>query len=195
MPTERKVDMKRERGQSFIELSLVLVFLALLVAGVIEFGFLLNNYLNLVDASREAVRFSSNFDPFDDSGNEDPDFYIQTGQLTEQVMAPLTLDPANGDDIVITFFSIADGVYLRYPNDQGWSVYGNQTSALTNAEIQSRLVTGAPPAGVLLVEIFYNYPQFLKMPFFTAIVPDPIPVYVYAVMPLTAAEPPPTPTP
>jgi hypothetical protein len=48
---------------------------------------------------------------------------------------------------------------------------------------------------VLLVEIFYNYPQKLRLPVFTQLVPDPIPVYVYAIMPLPAAEPIPTPTP
>lgn len=187
---------KTERGQSFIELSLVVVFLMIFVAGVVEFGFLLNHYLELVDASREAVRFSSNFDPFDEFGNLDTDFFVQTGQLTEQVLEPLVLDPSNGDDIVITFFSVSDTVYTRYPNDDGWSVYGTQVTKLSNTEIQNRLDSTAPPAGVLLVEIFYNYPQLLKLPVFTQFVQDPMPVYVYAVMPLPAAEPlAPTPTP
>ena len=180
---------KNEKGQSFVELALVVVFLMILVAGIVEFGFMLNNYLNLVDASREAVRFSSNFDPFNLDGSLDTGFFIQTGQLTEEVLAPLVLDPTVGDDIVITFFSIGDGIYIRYPSDNGWSVYGNQVSQLSNAEIQSRLDSGAPPTGVLLVEIYYNYPHVLGLPLFTAFVRDPMPVYVYAIMPLAAAEP------
>ena len=180
---------KNENGQSFVELSLVVVFLMILVAGIVEFGFMLNNYLNLVDASREAVRFSSNFDPFDELGNLDNNFFIQTGQLTEEVLAPLVLDPTVGDDIVITFFSIGDGIYIRYPNDNGWSVYGTQVSQLSNTEIQSRLDSNAPPTGVLLVEIYYNYPHVLGLPLFTVFVRDPMPVYVYAIMPLAAAEP------
>jgi hypothetical protein len=186
---------KNEKGQSFVELSLVVVFLMIFVAGIVEFGFMLNNYLNLVDASREAVRYSSNFDPFDEVGNLDTDFFVQTGNLTEEIMAPLVLDPARGDDIVISFFSVGSGVYIRYPNIDGWSVYGNQVSKLTDAEIQSRLDNSAPPTGVLLIEIFYNYPQVLKLPVFTVFVQDPMPVYVYAIMPLAAAEPNPTPTP
>ena len=55
---------KNEKGQSFVELSLVVVFLMILVAGIVEFGFMLNNYLNMVDASREAVRRSATYDPF-----------------------------------------------------------------------------------------------------------------------------------
>jgi hypothetical protein len=195
MPAISNKVSKSEKGQSFIELSLIVIFLMIFVAGIVEFGFLLNNYLSLVDASREAVRFSSNFDPFDEFGVLDPDFFIQTGQLTEQVLAPLVMDPTMGDDIVITFFSVSDSVYDRYPNDLGWSVYGTQTTKLTNTEIQSRLDSTAPPAGFLLVEIFYNYPQVLKLPVFTEFVQDPMPVYVYAVMPLPAAEPHPTPTP
>lgn len=190
-----------EKGQSFVELSLVVVFLMIFVAGIVEFGFMLNNYLNMVDASREAARFSSDFDPFvnDDDGNRivdaggnfivDDNFFIETGRLTQEVLAPVVLNPALGDDIVITFFSIGSGVYIRYPNAQGWSVLGTQTTNFSDAEMQSRLDSGAPPTGILLIEIFYNYPQVLKLPIFTAFVRDPMPVYVYAIMPLAAAEP------
>ena len=183
-----------EKGQSFVELSLVVVFLLIFVAGIVEFGFMLNNYLNMVDASREAVRRSANYDPFivdPDTGAKsvDTNFYVETGRFTEEILAPVVLDPTKGDDIVITFFSVGKGIYVRYPNDDGWSVYGNHVSKLSNAEIQSRLNSSAPPTGVLLIEIFYNYPQVLKLPVFTIFVRDPMPVYAYAVMPLTAAEP------
>lgn len=183
-----------EKGQSFLELSLVVIFLMIFVAGVVEFGFLLNNYLNLVDASREAVRYSSDFNPFiidpvTGAKSLDDDFFTATFNLTEDVLQPIVLDSSKGDDIVISFFSVADGYYQRYPDDNGRSLYGNQVSKLTNAEIQSRLDSSAPPTGVLLVEIFYHYSQILKLPVFTAFVRDPMPVYAYAVMPLAAAEP------
>jgi hypothetical protein len=177
------------RGQSYIELALLVPMLMVLVGGIAEYGMLLNDYLNLVDSSREAVRFSSSFDPYDEDGNVDPDFFVQTSELTEQVLLPVVLDPSMGDDIVITFFSIGSGIYVREPNVNGWSVYGNQASKLTDAEIQARLDVSAPPAGVLIVEIFYNYPQRLHLPVFTQLVADPIPVHIYAVMPLPAAEP------
>ena len=190
-----KLLKRDEKGQSFTELALVVLFLMIFVAAIAEYGTLLNDYLNLVDASREAVRFSSSFDPFDEFGAVDTDFFVQTSTLTEQVLLPLTLNPALGDDIVITFFTVGDGVYVREPNANGWSVYGTQTSKFSDTEVQNRLDSSAPPAGVLMVEIFYNYPQKLRLPVFTQLVPDPIPVYVYAIMPLPAAEPIPTPTP
>jgi hypothetical protein len=186
---------RSEKGQSFVELSLVVIFLMIFVAGVVEFGFMLNQYLNLVDASREAVRYSSNFDPFNIDGSLDTQFFEDTITLTRDVLEPVVLDSAAGDDIVVSFFSVASGVYRRYPNDQGWSANSNQVSKLSNAEIQSRLDSTAPPTGVLLVEIFYHYSQVLKLPVFTMFVRDPMPVYVYAIMPLSAAEPPATPTP
>ena len=185
---------KNEKGQSFVELSLVVVFLMIFVAGIVEFGFMLNNYLNLVDASREAVRSSANYDPFiidpiTGVKSVDEAFYTETARFTEQILEPLVLNPSLGDDIVITFFSVGDGIYVRYPNDDGWPYYNNQVSKLSNAEVQIRLDPSAPPTGVLLVEIFYNYPQVLKLPIFTVFVRDPMPVYAYSIMPLTAAEP------
>lgn len=185
---------KTEKGQSFVELALVVLFLMIFVAGIIEFGFMLNNYLNLVDASRESVRRSANFDPFfidPATGNKsvDEDFYLETALFTEDILEPVILDPNLGDDVIVTFFSVGDGIYDRHPNEDGWSLYDNQVSKLSDAEIQSRLDSSAPPTGVLLVEIFYNYPQVLKLPVFTAFLQDPMPVYAYAVMPLTAAEP------
>ena len=189
---------KTEKGQSFVELTLVVLFLMIFVAGIIEFGFMLNNYLNLVDASRETVRRSASYDPFiidPETGNKSVDqaFYEETARFAEEILAPVVLDPSLGDDIVVTFFSVGviggNRVYDRYPNDNGWSAYGNQVSKLSDTDIQNRLDWTAPNTGVLLVEIFYNYPQVLKLPVFTAFLPDPIPVYAYAIMPLTAAEP------
>ena len=68
----------------------------------------------------------------------------------------------------------------------------------TLTDIRARLVSDAPNAGVLLVEIYYNYPQLLKLPVFSnssflgvrfSLIPDPIPVYVYTIMPISSAEP------
>lgn len=201
MSINLKIPRRRaEKGQGLVEFSLVAILLMILVAGIAEYGTLLNEYLNLVDASREAVRYSASFDPFawDEPGHDgevNPSFYQQTFELTEQVLFPLVLDPAEGDDIVVTFFTVGDGIFLRYPNETGWRRHSNQTSQLSSANVQARLDSGAPPAGVLLVEIYYHYRQRLRLPLFTELIPDPIPVYAYAIMPLTAAEPEPTPVP
>ena len=48
----------------------------------------------------------------------------------------------------------------------------------------------APDVSVSLVEIFYNYPQTLRLPVFTEFIADPIPVYTYAVFPIKNVSPP-----
>ena len=187
------------RGQSFVELMLVVLVLALMIAGVVEFGFLVNTYLHVFDGAREAARFSSGSIAFYSNGTSIIEFYDNTVLQAERVLAPVVLDPANGDDIVISVFSIASPSIIRFPDPDGWSAYGNRTSNFTTAEILALIDPGSPASGVLLVEIFYNYPQMLKLPIFTnsiySVVPDPIPIYVYSVMPMSSAEPTPTPRP
>ena len=55
-----------ERGQALIELALSLVLLLLLVAGVVDFGRLFNNYIIITNASREGARYASHFPLVDD---------------------------------------------------------------------------------------------------------------------------------
>ena len=51
------------RGQSLVEFTILLPVLLMMLSGLIEFGFLLNTYLDLIDAAREAARFAANDDP------------------------------------------------------------------------------------------------------------------------------------
>jgi hypothetical protein len=151
-------------------------------------------------------------------------------------MLPVKLDPAMGDDIVISVLSVSGTTVVRRPVANGWSLCSNfsdfvnylwthdpndpidplqsvtegladpnwytacsaHASQLSDDDIRARLVADAPNAGVLLVEIYYNYPQLLKLPVFSnssflgvrfSLIPDPIPVYVYTIMPISSAEP------
>jgi hypothetical protein len=228
---------KNKRGQSFVELMLVISILALLLAGVVEFGFLMNNYFHILDAARESARFSSNSDPFDVNHQTEVVFYYTAAYKALDTMAPIVLDPTkgDGDDIVISVFSMTEaGAVLRFPVNDGWSLcahvgdfesWMNSRSVPLSADAfvpakwvgcrvrQSRMPTthdvsrpdltsfqeiilqtpGAPSAGAILVEVFYNYPELLKLPVFTAFITDPIKVYIYSVMPLPAGAPTPTP--
>jgi hypothetical protein len=198
------------KGQSFVELSLVVLLLALLVAGIAEYGFLLNRYLNLLDGVREGARYSSNFDPFPPCGSASAtldadgvcsDFYENTALETGAVVYPVNLDPVVtashplGDEILISFFiKYNNGAFIRYPQyegENGWS-WGeemttgtrNQNSRLSTSDIQGRMDPAAPNMHVLLVEVVYNYPQTLRLPIFQQFIPDPITVYTYAIMPI-----------
>ncbi len=201
---KRQPSLRDKRAQGLVELALLLPVLILILLGIAEYGFMLNRYLNLLDSAREAARFGANVNPFDDSGFLDMNFFVRPdttsppsfpdnppglADYTEDFMNPVVLNPAVGDDIVISFFSVSGTSVVRFPDIDGWSRYGNHVSNFTNAQISARLEGGAPPTGVLLIEIYYNYPQAIKAPFFTQVIPDPIPVYAYAIMPLSAAEP------
>ena len=224
------------RGQSFVELMLVLVILVLLLAGVVEFGFLMNNYLHVLDGAREAARYSSSAIAFDlNSGATIPEFYYYTAVEAATSMTPVKLDPLNGDDIIISVISVSGTTVVRRPTATGWSLCANYTdfvnylwaldanhpidplqsvptaladqnwytcaahpAQLSDTEIQSRLISDAPNAGLLLVEVLYNYSQILKLPVFShsefmgvnfSLIPDPMPLYVYSIMPLSSAEP------
>ncbi len=198
----------KPRGQSLVELALVLSVLLFIMLGIVEYGFMLNRYLNLLDAAREAARYGATVNPFDPAGNLDMNFFVRPDTLnppsfpanppglsdfTEDFMNPVVLDPTRGDDIVISFFSVSGNLVTRFPDADGFSRYGNHVSAFSDAQISARMEGAAPPSGVLLIEIFYNYPQVLHLPIFTTFIPDPIPVYTYAIMPLSAAEPTETP--
>jgi len=63
---------------------------------------------------------------------------------------------------------------------------GDITTKLNTMTLQG---TSLAATGVVVVEIFYNYPQLLKLPVLTSIVPDPMPLYVYSIMPLSSAQP------
>jgi len=213
-------------GQSFVELSLILLILMLLLAGIAEFGFLLNRYLNLLDATREAARYTANFIPFCPGNSTDPDcppytvtpnYYASTACEVKNVMLPVKLNMAAKDDIVISFFVVSHGAISgRYPladGENGWSLSAhggwtdenncvtgttgtrNHNPLQSSSFILSRMDSSAPDISVALVEVFYNYPQTLKFPIFEQTVPDPIPVYSYAIMPIKNITSTPTPGP
>ena len=182
----------------------------LLIVGIAEYGLLLNRYLNVLDATREAARLTSNYNPFCPLTSTDPlcppgtvtpDYYQTAATLAEQVLYPVVLDPARNDDIVISFFVVSGGdVVGRYPEedgDSGWSwsehttgyAARNHVSQQSTAFIRSRMDATAPDVSVSLIEIFYNYPQTLKLLAFVKFIPDPIPVYAYAIMPIKNITP------
>lgn len=57
---------RKPRGQSLVEFAIAFPVLIIMLAGLMEFGFMLNYYLSLLDATREAARVYSNFDHFED---------------------------------------------------------------------------------------------------------------------------------
>ncbi len=59
MRTGRKFSRRSRKGQSLVELALILPLLLMIVMGVIDFGRLFGSYIALQNASREGARFAS----------------------------------------------------------------------------------------------------------------------------------------
>jgi len=192
---------RKTRAQSLTEFAIALPILFLLLSGVVEFGFALNYYLSLLDATREAARYYSDSDPFDFNrdGTADLDFYPAVAALARANLDPriatpsyvgriIELDPAK-DDVIVTVYAKDSTGVVMYPTSGPYQVYGNATTMFTPADIQSRFASGSPNAGILVVEVHYNYNQVMKLPWLTPFVPDPFVLTAYTMMPLAAAEP------
>jgi hypothetical protein len=142
--------LKKKRsksGQSFVELALTFTVILLLLAGLVEVGFVFFSYLTVLDQTREAARFASIRDY-----TEGMDTYLPTaaGQCPENPLADgvtdycdacrddwldyfydtacffidsdlnpyITFSAPNLDDVAITVFTINDNnVSDRWPDD------------------------------------------------------------------------------
>ena len=81
---------KIKRAQSLVEFTLMLPVLLIMLSGVIEAGFALNVYLDVIDSAREVARDLSDFDPFNpDSLDPNVSFYQEA-----QIVAEYTLGQA-----------------------------------------------------------------------------------------------------
>jgi hypothetical protein len=108
-------DPGRSRGQGLIETALLLPVLLIVLSGMVELGFLLNEYMALQDAARNAARFASDsvYYQSDNVQNCDltEDFYRQTACLVNRELSQekpvIGLDINNGvDDVIISAFSV-----------------------------------------------------------------------------------------
>jgi len=106
--------VRKERGQSMVELALVLPLLVLLIIGLVEAGVAMRNYLVVMAANREGIRFAAR-GRFEDEVIAQR--IISAGGLTDiqgsAVPFLRTTGTAPNTGIIITHFPIlADGTVL-----------------------------------------------------------------------------------
>ncbi len=129
---------KKRRGQSLVEFTIMLPVIMLLLSGLVEFGFLLNNYLDLIDAARDVARVAADDDPVHDCRGAFHPSPVKAGSDTdcgEPIFEPfgfyqrsldalagvlsgnreINISEANGDDMVISIFRVSGGAVTRYP--------------------------------------------------------------------------------
>lgn len=206
---------RKTRGQSLVEVAIAFPMLIVLLTGVVEMGFILNFYLSLLDATRESARLYSGGDPYLANGttSNDAAFYKEAALKVRKSLDPsynpvtnsftpgyqgrrIALDPTV-DDVIISVYGISAnksrlcrdaGVYHLFPT--AGSSSGNYQSIFTAASILNARVSGAPNAGVLVVEVHYNYHHVLGLPWMEVFLPNPLHLRAYTIMPNRAAEPP-----
>lgn len=131
---------KRTTGQSLVEFTILLPVLLILISGLIEFGFMLNYYLDLIDAAREAARWAAGDDPVHcdptdpapctpDHPLSDPSWTAYNRKFYDRVcgVAVDSIDTGSGgqisldsttDDVTVSAFSVAGGaISARFPPD------------------------------------------------------------------------------
>lgn len=220
---QMKASSGKERGQSFIELALIIPVLLVVLAGLTEVGFFMFAYLNALDLTREAARFASTRDfnqgrlsgvvPLSACSDNVLDYYYDTACffVDPQLNPWIPLVPSNYDDVTISVFSVNDNNLIgqRFPLPGGvWSLYNNNWQKdcsgntvatqpyMTNTAIQNDFLSGAPHSkGLVLVEVYYCYHQVLNLPFFSQFMPNPVRMHAYSIMPAPEAIPTPTPIP
>ena len=208
---------RKSLGQSLVEFTIMLPVLLMMLSGLVEFGILLNYYLDVIDAAREAARFAADGDPIrDDAGqplDPNPDYYDNIRDLTKQSLEFASdgridwigtiPDPAEcgveiqGDIVISAFSTLGDTVDKRFPTgtgDDGLSLCSSHVSNISTAQVNA-ILNGSvmPNSGLVLVEIYYDYHMVLGLPWIRAFVPDPITLHAYSIMPNVNVEPTPTP--
>jgi hypothetical protein len=208
-PENRK---RHFRGQSIVEFSLLLPLLLMLLSSLIEFGFMINEYLDLIDTTRETARYLADLDPFNANHAYREIYYTEGAEEMDNVLQRagwINLD-TSVDDLVISIFSITSNTNIsRYPLEwtddrgqcsgvfnggpMGWRLYCNKTSKFNKTEVLNRFSSGTsgtpPDNGIVLVELFYSYHMRLGLPWVTGIVGDTIEIHAYSFAPNPFAEP------
>jgi hypothetical protein len=218
----QKMNRRKPWGQSLVEVAIAFPLLIMLFSGMVEFGFMLNTYLSLLDATRQTARFYSNINPFtsiDESTSpatilDDMGFYNGiTGMIVDILDPPddplarsIVFNSARGDDIIVSVLrvSVSDSTNAitsieRFPGGQThpyFQFFGNQLSAYADDDRIEELMTanGSEPVrtGILIVEIYYGYEGVLKLPWVEAFM-NVIMLHADTMMPLVSAKPPRTP--
>jgi len=214
-PMKKTDGMKRHRykGQSIVEFTLLLPLLLMLLSSLIEFGFVLNEYLDLIDTTRETARYLADVQPFIPPGTQmREDFYldgVKEMSNTIERAGWIDLDPSV-DDLIISVFSITGSTNIaRYPGQftddrgacsgdsnggtLGWRLNCVSTTKFTAQDVLNRFSSGTsqtpPDNGVVLVEIYYHYHMRLGLPWVTGIIGDTVELHAYSFAPNPYAEP------
>ena len=93
--------LRSERGQSLVELALVLPLLILLLAGMVDFGRAFSNYIVITNAAREGARMAARLPCYPDNPTQRAAIALDIVAATRNAVAGSQVPP-DEMDIVIT---------------------------------------------------------------------------------------------
>jgi hypothetical protein len=102
--------LKRERGQSLVELGISMLILLYLLAGAAEFGVLFFQFVQLRDAAQEGALYGSINPPNDAADTDAIDAIKQRALYSSPTRSPIDLV---NDPEVEVFVTVTDGQYCE----------------------------------------------------------------------------------
>ncbi len=162
----------KTRGQSIIELALIMPVLILLVIGMVEVVNICRNYLSLLDSTYQGAHLGSQGLARYDN-NE-----IYT--LVTQGLVQEGYNNSSLIDVIITRADLVGGKVIR--NYQSYNMKGSgRASIFTQTNIINRLRDGDPLGKIIVVEIVYDHTLVFNLPIIYNLFPNPFPLIAYSI--------------
>lgn len=123
-----KKRINNRKGQTLVEMALILPVLLLLIFGIIEFGRIFNAYLIVSNASREGAREAAVGSTYDDISNEINDITSTLGTVEVTFTPTNEDDRVQGESVVVT---------VKYPLPIITPIIGPMISDSNSLDIES----------------------------------------------------------
>lgn len=169
----KQSNIKRQHGQSMIEIALLFPILLILFAGMIEVVFIGRTYLVMLDSSYQAAHLGAQGVAFYDDNEI---FTLVKQDLTAKY------NNANLIDVIITRATLNGGTSITinpgYPKNMKGS---GRASILTQAILSGRLKPGDLSGRLIAVEVVYDHPLLFDFFFTRGLIPNPFPLDAYTI--------------
>lgn len=161
------------RGQSLVEVALMMPVLIMLLLGMVEVVNIGRTYLALLDTSYQGAHLGSQgLSRYDNTK-------IYT--LVEQDLTNKGYNTSALNNIITTRAKISGGVidHSTYATDKRKG--GGRSTVLTETLLNSRLRGGDPAGRLIVVEIVYDYTLLFPWPNLAGVFPNPFPLVAYTI--------------
>ena len=177
--------LSSKRGQSLVEMAIMLPILIIILVGIVELGFALANQMTVTTAAREGARYGARFGPTNEAEVNNAVLKV----VTNTASSLFSMDQAHADVIVVRTKTDSSG-NIGSSTDFKADSYWVQEVLQDSPNISGRVVTPdqiatdlnhEPNLAVIIVQSFYDHRSVLGIPL-VAVLSDRIPIGTYTVM-------------